>query len=176
MNSLKRFTIAGVLFTLVVGTLLHFTYEWSDRNMLVGLISAVNESVWEHMKLVFFPMLLYSFYMNRKLKKEYPCILSALNFGILLGTLCIPVLFYTYSGILGYNTFILDIGTFIGSVLTAFYAVYKLAASCRLQRFSIPLRLAVLFLAVCFAVFTFAPGVFIPHDSSLSHRYALRRI
>lgn len=163
MNPLKRYTIAGVLFTLTVGTLLHFTYEWSGCNVLVSIVSAVNESVWEHMKLIFFPILFCSFYLNRKLKKDYPCISSALNFSILLGTLLIPVIFYTYSGILGYNTLVLDIGTFFISVLAAFYAVYKLALSCQLQRFRIPLGLAVILLAVCFAVFTFAPpsgGIF----------------
>ena len=34
----------------IAGTLLHFVYGWSGRNLLVGLVSPVNESVWEHTK------------------------------------------------------------------------------------------------------------------------------
>ena len=49
-------TIAGILCVSILGTLLHFTYRWSGRNPLIGLIAPVNESVWEHMKLLFFPM------------------------------------------------------------------------------------------------------------------------
>ena len=47
-------TIARILSVSLLGTLLHFTYRWSGRN---PLIAPVNESVWEHMKLLFFPML-----------------------------------------------------------------------------------------------------------------------
>lgn len=164
MNKLKCYTIAGILFTLIIGTLSHFTYKWSDNNRIVGLIFPVNESVWEHMKLIFFPMLLYSFYASKKLKNEYPYISSALNFGISLGTLLIPIIFYTYSGILGYNTLILDIGTFAISVILAFYAVYKLSLSYRLHKFKIPLKLMILLFATCFMVFTYATpsiGIFI---------------
>ncbi len=40
--------------------------------MWVAGFSAVNESTWEHMKLAFFPMLLFSFAANLFLKKDYP--------------------------------------------------------------------------------------------------------
>lgn len=46
------------IFISVLGVLLHFTYEWSGDNVVVGLFSAVNESTWEHLKLLFFPFLL----------------------------------------------------------------------------------------------------------------------
>ncbi len=163
LNRLKRYTIAGIFFTLITGTLLHFVYEWSGNNRIAGLFSAVNESTWEHMKLVFFPMLLYSFYMNMKLKNVYPCVTSALLFGILLGTLLIPIIFYTYSGVLGRNLSVLNISTFIISVLISFCSVYKLSLSCRLEDFQDLLEILVLFFAVCFLLFTYNPpeiGIF----------------
>ena len=40
------------IFISVLGVLLHFTYEWSGDNAVVGLFSAVNESTWEHLKLL----------------------------------------------------------------------------------------------------------------------------
>lgn len=56
MNSKKLF-IWGFLFMSVIGTLLHFVYEWSGNNSIVRLFAPWNESTWEHMKLLFFPML-----------------------------------------------------------------------------------------------------------------------
>ena len=43
---------AGFLFTAAVGALLHFTYDWSGGTVLAAAFSAVNESTWEHMKLL----------------------------------------------------------------------------------------------------------------------------
>ena len=101
MNPLKSNIIKGILFVSIAGTLAHFVYEWSNNNYILGFFFPVNESTWEHMKLFFFPMLLFSVWMNQKFKEEYPCVTGALLAGTLLGTFLIPVLFYTYSGILG---------------------------------------------------------------------------
>ena len=163
MNKLKIYTVAGIIFTLIVGTLFHFIYEWSGNNYIVGFISPVNESTWEHMKLIFFPMLFYSFYMNYKLKSQYSCVTSALLFYIIIGTFLIPVIFYTYSGILGRNILFLDILTFIISVLIAFYAVYRLTLSYRLKNFETLPAVLLLLLSACFLVFTYNPpdiGIF----------------
>ena len=120
MNPLKSNIIKGILFVSIAGTLAHFVYEWSNNNYILGFFFPVNESTWEHMKLFFFPMLLFSVWMNQKLKEEYPCVTGALLAGTLLGTFLIPVLFYTYSGILGKNVPVLDIATFFISVIAAF--------------------------------------------------------
>ena len=50
-----RFQIFSVIFTWILGTILHFLYEWSGDNKIIASFSAVNESTWEHLKLVFFP-------------------------------------------------------------------------------------------------------------------------
>lgn len=162
-KTLKRNCIIGTLFVIITGTLAHFVYDWSGQNYIAGLFFPVSESTWEHMKLCFFPMLLYSLYMNRTLKDTNPCITSALPAGILAGTFAIPVLFYAYTGILGRNFLPLDIGVFVISVLLAFLAVYKLTLSCKAGRFTAVLRLAVAVLGLCFLWFTYHPpgiGIF----------------
>lgn len=165
MKKLNLYTIVGILFVILLGTLWHFVYEWSGNNFIVGLFFPVNESTWEHMKLYFFPMVLYALFMNRLLKGEYPCVGSALLGGILLGTFLIPVLFYTYSGILGKNLMFFDIATFVLSVLFGFLCVYQLTLSCRLFALKWLFRLLVLALAMCFLVFSYMPpeiGLFMP--------------
>ena len=109
MNRLKHYAIIGTILIIISGALLHSIYEYSGNNPLLGFFFPVNESTWEHMKLCFFPMLLYSCFMNRKLKDDYPCVTSSLLFGVLLGTFLIPIIFYTYSGILGQNYIFFDI-------------------------------------------------------------------
>lgn len=156
-NPLKRYTIAGILFTAVLGTLSHFFYEWSGRLSFVGLFTPVSESTWEHCKLLFFPMLIYSCFMKRKLKPAYPGITSSLLAGLLSGSLLIPVLFYTYTGILGFHLLALDIGTFLISIILAFYITYKLTLSCQAEKQKPLLEILVMVFAAAFFLFTFYP-------------------
>lgn len=168
MNRLLSYTIKGIIFVTIAGTISHFVYEWSGENPVIGLFFPVNESVWEHMKLIFFPMLLYAFHMNRELKEEYPCITCALLSGVSIGTLLIPVFFYTYFGILGRNILVLDIATFFASILCAFTAVYRLTLSCcksssSLSRLMLWGIMLIIFFFACFLLFTYRPpslGVF----------------
>lgn len=159
MKSLKRHTVLGILFVLFAGTLAHFLYDLSDNNHMIGLFTPVNESVWEHMKLLFFPMLLYSFFMISHLKDDYHCIASSLCFGTLAGTLLIPVLYYTYTTLLGRDFFILDIGIFIVSVVLAFQTSYRLTLSCKTKPYAVILCILTSILFICFIRFTYHPPV-----------------
>ena len=163
MSKLKCYTITGIFFVVITGTISHFIYEWSGNNFILGFLFPVNESTWEHMKLCFFPMVLYSYIMNIRLKDDYPCVTSSLLFGILLSAFLVPVIFYTYTGILGRNYLPLDIATFIFSVLLAFLAVYRLTRSCKMHPYTFCLGLCVLITAYCFILFTYNPpriGIF----------------
>ena len=55
MNALWMILIEGLIIS-AVGTLLHFVYDWSHQNRRVGVVAAVNESTWEHIKIAIFPM------------------------------------------------------------------------------------------------------------------------
>ena len=57
--SLKRNIIAFIIIGLL-GTLGHFLYDWSGENKLIGYFFSVNESTWEHLKLLFFPTIIFS--------------------------------------------------------------------------------------------------------------------
>lgn len=157
MKKLKCYIIFGIIFVIITGTISHFIYEWSGQNFILGFFFPVSESTWEHMKLCFFPMLIYWLFMNKQLKDDYPCVTSAMLFGTLSGTLLIPVIFYTYTGIIGRNYLPLDIATFILSVLLAFFCVYRLSLSCKMISYTFWLGLFVLIMAVCFFIFTYMP-------------------
>lgn len=90
-------------------------------------------------------------------------------FGILLGVFLIPVIFYTYTGILGKNYLTLDIGTFVASVILAFRIVYRATLSCKVEKYKTILYFLVFLLLICFLLFTFkAPdlGLFYPPQQS----------
>lgn len=171
MNQLKKYTLFGIIFVSVFGTLSHFVYEWSGENTLIGLFFPINESTWEHIKLLFFPMLIYLLYMQRRLKSYYPDVLPVLFYGLLFGCTLIPVLFYTYSGILGRTVMWFDIAIFYISVLSAFFFIYRriisektgyLFYSPHKPKKAGPCLLVLLFF-IAFIVFTFLPpdiGIF----------------
>lgn len=151
--------LGGCLFTGLAGTLLHFVYEWSGGSVLTAAFSAVNESTWEHMKLLFFPMFLFSVVQVCALGKTYPDLPAVRAVSTLAGLLLIPVLFYTYTGVLGFHVMWADIAVFFLADLGAFALDFRLL---RRGRFSQPwqqvLGLAALWaLAFCFVWCTFRP-------------------
>lgn len=157
INFLNAYFIIGFIFVSVVGSLTHFLYNFSKQNVIVGLFSPVNESVWEHMKLIFFPMLIYSFVLINKLQSYFPCIKSSLFLGIIIGTFLIPILFYTYTSIIGYNKLIIDISIFYISVLIAFYSAYLLTLSCNVNSYTNVITLVIFVITILFFVFTYYP-------------------
>ena len=157
MNTLKKYMVIGIIFVSILGTFLHFLFEWSGRNVLVGLFTPVNESIWEHTKLLFFPMLIYSMYLNKKAGKEYPCLSSVMTLSAVLGMALIITLFYTYSGILGRNIAIFDITIFYISVITSFIFTYETATSCKTDKYSSIIQLLKITIILLFILFTYSP-------------------
>lgn len=50
-----RWEVAGLFVVIAAGNLLHFVYEWSGESPVAAVFSGVNESTWEHMKLLAVP-------------------------------------------------------------------------------------------------------------------------
>lgn len=115
-----RYEIYGILFTAAAGTLLHFVYEWSGSAVIVGLFAPVNESVWEHIKLLFFPGLLFSIWDYFHASHRPASFLPARTAGLTAGMAAIPLLFYAYTALLGTNHLALDIMVFLLGILLAF--------------------------------------------------------
>lgn len=160
VKKLKLFSAIGGSAVLVLGTAAHFFYELSENNFFLGTVVPVNESTWEHMKLSFFPMLLFSLCAKLILKKQFCCAFSAGLYGTVLSTVLIPVIFYTYSGILGCNTAVLNILTFAASVLAGVLGFYFTCKSGKTERFYPALVIVTAILAFLFIIFTcFPPGI-----------------
>ena len=151
--------LAGFVFTSAVGFLLHFVYDWSGENIVAAVVSAVNESTWEHMKLLFFPMFLFSVLQVCVMGKNYPNFPAVRTVSILTGLLLIPALFYTYTGVLGYDLDWANMMVFILAALGAFLLdFYLLKRNCLSSPWQQILGLIILWaLAFAFVWFTFRP-------------------
>lgn len=156
-RKLMKYTVGGVVLVSILGTLLHFVYEWSGENQIVGLFTPVNESTWEHMKLLFFPMLVYILFEYHQLKADLPGILCSGFTGILVGTILIPLLFYGYTGILGRNFTAVDIAIYYISVIIGFMVSYYLADNCNRKIYKLVVSAVIVLLSLAFMVFTFNP-------------------
>ena len=128
-NTILKFEIISTIFIMIVGTLLHFTYGWSNNNPLVGTFSAVNESTWEHLKLLFFPMLISTIIGFSYKGKVIPNYLCAKVLGIILAMSFVVIFFYTYVGIIGTNFAWLNIATFVIAIILGQFVTYKLLTS-----------------------------------------------
>lgn len=148
--------IITVIITVLLGTLLHFLYEWSGNNDVAALFSAVNESTWEHLKLLFFPFLLVSIIEYICTKPDFKKFLSSRCIGLLWGLLSIIVLFYTYTGIYK-NVDWVNIVIYVISVIISFCISNKLYNKAERP---MPPALSISIIAILtlmFFVFTFYP-------------------
>ncbi len=138
------------------GTLLHFLYEWTDESRIAALFSGVNESTWEHMKLLYFPLFAYAVIEYFIVGKEYENYWCVKLSGTLLGLLAIPVLFYTLNGVFGETPDYINIAIFfVSAALTFLYENYrfKSAMNCKLPERVYLILLIVI--GILFIIFTF---------------------
>ena len=163
MNHRTRF-ILRYLFVALLGVFLHFAYELSGENPIVGLFANVNESVWEHLKLIFFPMLVLTLWDMFTNQRNNLCFLPARTLGTLAGMAFVVIVYYTVTGILGFQTGLINILIYLLGVLVVFFVEKKLCHRCNTISVKVAIVLWILFL-ILFIVFTIAPptlGIFIP--------------
>ena len=157
-RSIPGWQVAGFLFVSTLGTFLHFLFDLSGERIAAALLSAVNESIWEHMKLIYVPMVIFAvieyFTFGNRTSSFWWIKLTGLFTALIL----IPVIYYTYTGILGINADWFNITIFFLSAGAAFYLETRLFQ--RGRTCPLPDRVAlglILLMGIEFLVFTFLP-------------------
>lgn len=157
-TKLSRWQILGFIFTCIAGVLLHFLFDWSGGSVFVAPFSAVNESIWEHMKLLFFPMFAFALLENRYLGTVYKNFFCVKLIGIAIGTALIPILYYTLNGMLGNLPDWVNIAIFFVCAFISYYIENRLFAnntvSCRSPQSAVWILITV---ALVFSIVTFFP-------------------
>ena len=137
------------------GTLLHFLYDWLGKAEWIAPFSGINESTWEHMKLLFWPTFIFAivqsfFFRDRE---NFWCVKLR---GILLGLALIPIIFYTYNEAIGKSPDWINSAIFFISAAAVYICETRLFNSekviCRSPKLAFAALCAI---GVLFAVFTF---------------------
>ena len=122
----RTWEVLGLIFVLAAGNLLHFVYEWCGESPIAGVLASVNESTWEHMKLLTTPWVLWSIVEFAALRRTGLPVLTARAAGLLAGLAAIPLLFYGYQGVLGRDIMWLDVAIFQIAVLLGFWVTWAM--------------------------------------------------
>lgn len=148
-------SIWGFLFVGALGVLFHFVYDWLGQTVIAGLFFPVNESIWEHLKLLYFPVALW-WIVEGFLGVKKPRFFASRVWALSLAMLFIPVAHYTYSGVIGQRYSWVDIGIYFLSVLFYFWLLKGFSGEEKQESEGENILSAVVFLVWMFSFFTFA--------------------
>jgi hypothetical protein len=173
-QQIKIWEIIGLFFLIIVGSLFHFLFELSNYNLLVAAFAAVNESVWEHLKLAFFPLLIFSLIEYKFIKELTRNFIIAKTVAGYLMSVIIVIIFYAYTAILGDNLLIFDVLTFIIAVFIGQIVSYKILTLPEKSKNSIIISwIAIIMLMIIFVVFTYYPPELQLFQDSTNEQYGI---
>jgi len=173
-KSVLKWEIIGFFFIVVLGSMLHFVFEWSGRLSWVALFAAVNESTWEHLKLAFFPALIFALieypFIRNKVKNF--SVARTLSFYVI--PLVIIVLFYLYLAIFHKDSLFWDIFIFVFAIAIGQVISYRILVAKQFSKqISSFFRVLFVIILVIFLLLTYFP----PHNflfkDPISGRYGL---
>jgi hypothetical protein len=163
-RSVLRWELVGIGAIFIVGAMFHFLFEWAGGWSPVGVIAAVNESVWEHFKIAFWPALFFAIIEYPFLKRYTHNFFIAKAIGIYVMPVAIAAIFYAYTAIFGEEILAVDISIFFVAVALGQLASYKILTMKQWPRWMGGVGVVmVILLAAAFGVFTFYPpelGIF----------------
>ena len=157
----ETYTLIGILVLFVVGSLFHFLYSLTGECFIVGLFVPINESIFEHTKMVVLPIFIwwFIFYLFRKKDLFVNAWFTSAIIAMISAIIAIPMLFYFYSQAFGIESLVIDILTLlvslaIGQILGLHY--YRHGKGIE-YHFAIVLMIVIIIL---FAFFTINPPAF----------------
>jgi len=169
-----KWEIISLFFVIIIGSFLHFLFEISGYFYPIGAISAVNESVWEHLKLGFWPIIFLAPVEYKFIKERGKNFIFAKTIAAYIIPLSIVIIFYTYTAILGTNLLIMDILTFIIAAIIGHVLSYQIMIYQEKPRIMTYISLIlIIFLAILFVLFTYFPPKLPIFQDSLTGQYGI---
>ena len=173
-KSLSFQQFSGFVFTGILGVLLHFLFEWTNESIIVAPFSAVNESIWEHMKLLFFPMFIFDLVQSKYNGEKYKNFWCVVLIGTVIGVLLIPVMYYTIRGIFGQIPDFVNIIIFFVANAIGYFVKARLFKGDRINCKSSKMAFVVLcFIVLAFAILTFVPPHIPLFEDPLTNSYGI---
>jgi hypothetical protein len=173
-NKILYWQIAGMVFILFVGSFMHFLFELTGNWPPIGAIAAVNESIWEHLKLGYWPLVFFALIEYKFIKEEVNNSFLAKFISALSIIVIIPVFFYSYTAILGEHMLLLDMISFILAIIVGQLLSYKiLTKSAYSELTSLLSLIGLIAIGVVFVLFTYLPPHLPLFQDSLTGLYGI---
>lgn len=154
----RKMEIMGVFFTFLMGTLLHFVYNWTNGAVWSILFGAINESVWEHVKIFAMPYLLWGVFELACARPYFKMFVIAKVVGLYFLAAAIIIFYYVYSGILGQNVLAVDIISVFVWIALAHLISYRISLLDRdIRAWFVPALFALLLFGAMYFGFSAAP-------------------
>jgi hypothetical protein len=125
---------SGIIPIVIAGSLLHFAWEWSGHLPVLAVLGAVNDSVWEHLKLAFWPSVMWSCLLLLVHRVEWQAYVLPRAIGCMTSPLTICAIYYTYLPMAGRNILAIDIGIFVVGVTVGQFITGMLSAKLPVTR------------------------------------------
>jgi hypothetical protein len=156
-KKIRSWSAAGFVVIILLGVLFHYIYAWSGRCTIAAIFFPVNESVWEHLKLGLWAIIVFSLFEFHPLRGSVHNYCLAKAAAVIAVTLTILVIFYTYTAVTHHSILFLDILSFVLGVLLAQWLGYRIYFMRKMPLANKAGLLFMIITCVLFAWFTFRP-------------------
>lgn len=159
----SKWILYSVPFLFIIGSLFHFAYDFTGENIIIGFFTPINESIWEHIKLILTPLLLwwilYYVFNHKKYNINKDRWFNATFFAIITGIILVPALYYLYIGALGIESLVIDVLILFFSILFAQLVGYHFYKHLKGINYLAPIILLIIIVTI-FMIFTVSPPDF----------------
>lgn len=171
------FQVGAVVFTVLVASALHFAYELSNFWTPMALFGSVNESTYEHLKLFFWPGLVFALVQHAYVKDFTNNYWIAKAAALIIAPIVLIFSFYFYLGIAlpiyGRGVLWADITTGVIGTVVGEYVAYRMMVAAPLgawlRRAGAPILVG---LTVMFPLLTFFPPQFFLFENFFGYEYS----
>lgn len=150
--------IISFLILSVFGTLLHFTHGWLKNGFLLHIFSALNESSWEHMKMLVAPTLLVMVIQYFALEARYTNLFNSLLIFFLVELVSMPLLFELLKYLFKNKVpLVFTIGLFYICILLGLLSEYLFLQNGVFVMSELMVKIGIVVVTASFIVFSYFP-------------------
>lgn len=166
--------IISIIIISIIGTFLHFLYDITKHNKVVGIFAAVNESTWEHIKIALTPTLIWGL-IDGAIYGMEPNYFLAKFISLTTIIILMPVLFYGYKFFLKKHNLIIDVIIFYIVIICSQYLFFYFIRSSSINFFGQYLScVAIFIIIICYSTLTLMPVKNFLFKDPISNKYGYK--
>ena len=170
MNLLTVLIVSFIIIS-IIGTLLHFTHGWLDKGLTLHFFSAVNESTWEHMKMLVAPTILVGILQYVFLDKGYINFFNSILILLIIELVTMPLLYETLKKLVKKVPFPITILIFFLSIIFGLTAEYLILTNGVVIFPEVWSFVLVLLIVSLFGIFSYSPPRSLLFKDPITGRY-----